>query len=81
MVVDLGRHDPATRSAGKVDEWETSEYVQHAVTVERPHGLVVVGHCAGEEPGVRSLARHIRQRLPEAPVTLMGVGDPFTVAR
>jgi putative NIF3 family GTP cyclohydrolase 1 type 2 len=54
---------------GEVREWETPEYVRDAVTQGRKTALLVTGHIASEEPGMKHCAAWLGQRLAGVKVT------------
>lgn len=54
--------------AGEGPEWETPEYVRDAVRQGRRQALIVIGHAASEEPGMKALALMLQARYPGLPV-------------
>jgi putative NIF3 family GTP cyclohydrolase 1 type 2 len=65
---------------GEAREWEAYEYVRDAAAAGFRKGLIVLGHCASEEPGMEYLAEWLRPRLPGVPVRHVPAGDPFWYA-
>jgi putative NIF3 family GTP cyclohydrolase 1 type 2 len=63
---------------GELHEWETSEYVRDSRAAGWPKAVVVLGHAASEEAGMRELAEWIRPRFPALSVTHLPAGDAFT---
>ena len=59
---------------GEISEWETSEYVRDATRLGQGKGLLVLGHAASEEPGMRWVTPWLQARLP-------GIDDPFRADR
>src|SRR5215212_3122185 len=60
----LGRPDVDVLVTGEIHEWETSEYVRDATHLGYPKGLIVIGHMASEEPGMRRIIPWLEERLP-----------------
>jgi len=74
----LRRTDVDALVVGELQEWETSEYVRDSGAAGWPKGVVVVGHAASEEAGMRELADWLRPRQPALTVTHVPAGDAFT---
>ncbi|MEK3734940.1 Nif3-like dinuclear metal center hexameric protein [Paenibacillus sp. FSL M8-0334] len=53
---------------GEGPEWETPEYIRDALDQGKERALLLLGHCASEEPGMRRTAALIRDAFPELPV-------------
>lgn len=64
---------------GEAPEWETYEYVRDAAAQGRRKALIVLGHAASEEAGMRHLADTLGGWLPGVPVTFLPAGPPFRV--
>ncbi len=62
---------------GEINEWETNEYVRDALGLGLVKALVVLGHAASEEPGMREMVPWLQARVPEVPVSFVSVGEPF----
>lgn len=54
--------------AGEGPEWETPEYVADAAAQGRDQTLMLLGHGASEEPGMRLIADRLRDYFQEIPV-------------
>jgi putative NIF3 family GTP cyclohydrolase 1 type 2 len=63
--------------AGEIHEWETSEYVRDANLLGFKKGLIVIGHAASEEPGMRYILPWLRERLPGLSIQFVPSGSPF----
>jgi putative NIF3 family GTP cyclohydrolase 1 type 2 len=63
--------------AGEIHEWETSEFVRDANRLGTPKGLVVIGHKASEEPGMRWIIPWLQERLPGAAIHFIPTGSAF----
>lgn len=62
---------------GEIHEWETSEYVRDANHLGHKKGLIVVGHAASEEPGLRWIIPWLEERLPGVAIQFVPSGNPF----
>lgn len=62
---------------GESAEWQACEYVRDAAAAARRKGLIVLGHCNSEEPGMEYLAEWLRPLVPGVRVTFVPAGDPF----
>jgi putative NIF3 family GTP cyclohydrolase 1 type 2 len=64
QLAALHRDDVDVILCGELHEWETSEYVRDAVHMGHKKGLIVLGHAASEEPGMKWLVPWLQERLP-----------------
>jgi putative NIF3 family GTP cyclohydrolase 1 type 2 len=62
---------------GEIHEWETSEYARDAVRLGLKKALIVTGHAASEEPGMRWIIPWLQERLPGIPITFVPTGSAF----
>lgn len=62
---------------GEIHEWETSEYVRDANHLGYKKGLIVLGHAASEEPGLRWMLPWLEERLPGIAIHFVPTGSPF----
>ncbi|MCC7164722.1 MAG: Nif3-like dinuclear metal center hexameric protein [Anaerolineae bacterium] len=63
--------------AGEIHEWETSEYVRDANALGHHKGVIVIGHAASEEPGMRMMTKWIAEKLPDVPIQFVPTINPF----
>lgn len=63
--------------AGEIHEWETSEYVRDANALGHHKGVIVIGHAASEEPGMRVMTKWIAEKLPGVPIQFVPTIIPF----
>jgi putative NIF3 family GTP cyclohydrolase 1 type 2 len=63
--------------AGEIFEWETSEFARDARHLAAGKGLIVTGHAASEEPGMRWIVPWLKQRLPGVPVQFVPTVSAF----
>lgn len=62
---------------GEIHEWETSEYVRDAAYLGYKKGLIVTGHLASEEPGMKWIIPWLRERLPGIAIQFVPTGSAF----
>ncbi|GGA48318.1 Nif3-like dinuclear metal center hexameric protein [Paenibacillus physcomitrellae] len=62
--------------AGEGPEWETPEYVRDACSQGRPKALLLLGHAQSEEPGMKLLAKRLKEKFADVPVHYIP-GDPL----
>jgi putative NIF3 family GTP cyclohydrolase 1 type 2 len=60
---------------GELAEWETSEYVRDAAHAGQDRAVLVVGHAASEEPGMKWLVGWLRARFPGLKITHVPLRD------
>lgn len=65
--------------AGEGPEWETPEYVRDAVYQGKQRALILIGHAASEEPGMKHLADHLAMMFPHIPVHFIDEEPIFQV--
>lgn len=73
----LQRDDVEVLVAGEAREWETVEYVRDAADAGLRKAIILLGHCASEEAGMRHLADWLAGLIPTVPVKFIPAGDPF----
>jgi putative NIF3 family GTP cyclohydrolase 1 type 2 len=74
----LGQQSLDMLVCGEINEWETNEYVRDAVSARRPLALVVIGHSASEEDGMREVIPWLQERLPAVPIAFIPTGQSLT---
>jgi putative NIF3 family GTP cyclohydrolase 1 type 2 len=62
---------------GEVSEWEIVEYVRDAALQGRHTALIILGHNASEEIGMKPFATRIQQLFPGVPVKFIPAGEPY----
>ncbi len=60
---------------GELAEWETSEYVRDANHAGLSRAVLILGHAASEEPGMKWLAEWLRPRFPGITITHVPLRD------
>jgi hypothetical protein len=53
------------------------EYAQDAIASGKRKGLIVIGHVASEQAGMKYCAEWLRGFLHEAPIDFVPAGEPF----
>lgn len=76
-IATLRRRGVEALVCGEAPEWETYEYVRDAAAQGRRTALIVLGHAASEEAGMRHLAAKLETWLPGVPVSFIPAGLPF----
>jgi putative NIF3 family GTP cyclohydrolase 1 type 2 len=62
---------------GEAREWEVVEYAADTVTAGRKKGLIVLGHIASEQAGMKYCARWLKSFISEVPVQFVVAEEPF----
>jgi putative NIF3 family GTP cyclohydrolase 1 type 2 len=73
----LGMAEVDAVITGEIHEWETSEYARDAAHQGRAKGLIVTGHAASEEPGMRWMVPWLQERLPGVSIRFIPSGSAF----
>jgi putative NIF3 family GTP cyclohydrolase 1 type 2 len=66
---------------GEIHEWETSVFVRDANSLGFQKGLIVTGHRASEEAGMRWIVPWLQERLPGIPIHFIPTGSAFQDAK
>lgn len=62
---------------GETREWELVEYVQDTITRGEKKAMIVIGHIASEQAGMKYCAEWLRSFIPEVPIALIPAAEPF----
>jgi putative NIF3 family GTP cyclohydrolase 1 type 2 len=62
---------------GEIHEWEISEYVRDATYLGYKKGLIILGHAASEEPGLRRMLPWLEERLPGVAIDFVPTSSLF----
>ncbi len=62
---------------GETREWELVEYAQDTIARGDKKALVLIGHVASEQAGMKYCAEWLRGLVSEAPVRFVAAGEPF----
>lgn len=77
----ISRADVDALAIGETREWELVEYVQDMnASGRRKKALIVIGHVASEQAGMKLCAEWLRGILPGVPVEFVAAGEPFWLA-
>ncbi|HVZ55557.1 MAG TPA: Nif3-like dinuclear metal center hexameric protein [Chitinophagaceae bacterium] len=71
------KEHPDVLVVGEVHEWETAEFIRDLRLAGGKTCLVILGHCASEEPGMEWLVDWLQPKVPGLPVTHLPSGSPF----
>ena len=75
--VPLARPDIDLLIVGETREWETVEYAQDMIASGKRKALIVIGHVASEQAGMKYCAEWLRGFVPEVPVEFVPASEPF----
>ncbi len=70
----LGQAEVDVLITGEISEWETSEFVRDAVHLGFQKGLIITGHAASEEAGMKRIIPWLQERLPGTIITFIPTG-------
>jgi putative NIF3 family GTP cyclohydrolase 1 type 2 len=73
----LARPDIDVFVVGETREWETVEYAQDLVASGKKKGLIVIGHVASEQAGMKYCAEWLKGFVGEVPVEYVPASEPF----
>ncbi|MBT9333370.1 Nif3-like dinuclear metal center hexameric protein [Paracidobacterium acidisoli] len=76
-IATLARPDVDTLISGETHEWEVVEYIEDQLTAGRRKALILLGHVATEQGGMRYCAEWLRGFVPEVPVRFIPALNPF----
>jgi putative NIF3 family GTP cyclohydrolase 1 type 2 len=62
---------------GEIHEWETSEYTRDALRLGQHKALIVTGHAASEEFGMRGIIPWLQGLLPGVPIQFIPMVNAF----
>jgi putative NIF3 family GTP cyclohydrolase 1 type 2 len=66
---------------GETREWETVEYVQDLIASGKKKALIVIGHVASEQAGMKYCAEWLKGFVTEVPVEFVPASEPFWAPR
>jgi putative NIF3 family GTP cyclohydrolase 1 type 2 len=73
----LSRPDIDALVTGETQEWEVVEFVQDMIASGQKKALVLLGHVASEEGGMRYCADWLRTFITEVPISFIPAPEPF----
>ena len=77
QMATLGMDDADVLITGEIHEWEVSEYVRDATYLGHKKGLIVLGHAASEQPGIRLLIPWLEERVPGIAINFLPTESAF----
>jgi putative NIF3 family GTP cyclohydrolase 1 type 2 len=77
----LTRPDVDVLIVGETREWELVEYVQDQIAAGKKKALIVIGHVASEQAGMRLCAEWLKGFVTEVPIEFVPAGEPFWTPR
>jgi putative NIF3 family GTP cyclohydrolase 1 type 2 len=77
QMSSLGKAGADVLITGEIHEWEVSEYIRDATQFGHQKGLIVIGHAASEEPGLKLIIPWLQERLPGVAIEFVSPGNPF----
>jgi putative NIF3 family GTP cyclohydrolase 1 type 2 len=66
---------------GETREWELVEYAQDSVSKGDKKVLILVGHVASEQAGMKFCAEWLRSFVSEVPIQFVTTAEPFWMPR
>ena len=73
----LTRPDIDAFVIGETREWETVEHVQDMNAAGKKKGLIVIGHVASEQAGMKYCAEWLKGFIGEVPIQFVPAPEPF----
>ena len=73
----LNRDDVDVLLIGEAREWELIEYAADLVTMGKKKALIVLGHIASEQSGMKYCADWLKSFVTEVPVGYVPAAEPF----
>ena len=77
----INRPDVDVFVVGETREWETVEHVQDLIASGKKKGLIVIGHVASEQAGMKYCADWLKGFITEVPVEFVPASEPFWTPR
>ena len=77
----INRPDVDLFVVGETREWETVEHVQDLIASGKKKGLIVIGHVASEQAGMKYCADWLKGFINEVPVEFVPASEPFWTPR
>jgi putative NIF3 family GTP cyclohydrolase 1 type 2 len=77
----VNRPDVDAFVVGETREWETVEYVQDLIASGQKKALVVLGHVASEQAGMKYCREWLKGFITEVPVDFIPAPEPFRDGR
>ena len=75
--IDLINSDTDVLIVGETWEWELVEYAQDLVSAGRKKALIILGHVASEQWGMKYCAEWLKGFVPEVPTEFIPLVEPY----
>jgi putative NIF3 family GTP cyclohydrolase 1 type 2 len=62
---------------GETREWEVVEYAQDAISSGKKKALIILGHVASEQAGMKYCAEWLKSFVNEVPVEFIAAAEPY----
>jgi putative NIF3 family GTP cyclohydrolase 1 type 2 len=76
----LAREDVDVLVAGEAREWEVVEYAQDIIASGKKKALILIGHVASEQAGMKYCASWLKGFVTEVPIDFVPAAEPFWAA-
>ena len=76
----LVREDVDVLVAGEAREWEVVEYAQDIIASGKKKALILIGHVASEQAGMKYCASWLKGFVTEVPIDFVPAAEPFWAA-
>ena len=76
----LAREDVDVLVAGEAREWEVVEYAQDIIASGKKKALILIGHVASEQAGMKYCASWLKGFVTELPIDFVPAAEPFWAA-
>jgi putative NIF3 family GTP cyclohydrolase 1 type 2 len=73
----LARPDIDVLIGGEAREWEVVEYAQDVIASGKKKALILLGHVASEQAGMKYCVEWLKPFIPEVPIELVAATEPF----
>ncbi len=73
----LAREDVDVLIAGEAREWEVVEYAQDIIASGKKKALILIGHVASEQAGMKYCASWLKGFISEVPIDFVAAPEPF----
>jgi putative NIF3 family GTP cyclohydrolase 1 type 2 len=77
VIALLARPDVDAVIIGEGREWEVVEYAQDAISAGKKTALIVLGHVASEQAGMKYCAEWLKTFVSDVPVEFIAAAEPF----
>ncbi len=73
----LARPDIDVLVGGEAREWEVVEYAQDQIASGKKKALILIGHVASEQAGMKYCVEWLKSFVPEVPIELVASSEPM----